>query len=36
MQNLYEKFYNKDKQIIFISNKILDFLIKQYAISSIV
>ena len=32
MQNLYEKFHNKKKRIIFIINKILNFSIKQYAI----
>ena len=32
MQNLYEKFYNKKKRIIFTLNKTLNFSIKQYAI----
>ena len=32
MQNLYEKFYNKKKPVILISNKTLDSSIKQYAI----
>ena len=32
MQNLYEKFYNKKKRVIFILNKILDFSIKQHTI----
>ena len=31
IQNLYKKFYNKKKRVIFISNKIFDFSIKQYA-----
>ena len=32
MQNLYEKFYDKKKRVIFTLSKILNFSIKQHAI----